>query len=221
MPAAQPDRSEFAAVEFAIPVDPATFRTYYPAVTQTVVAATPKTKYKVTLQDPGGSLNSELDRWVTDLKNEDPSYTTCCIQMSHAINMAFYTSDPTKMVGASSVRRKTHGFRIAAAASREFHYLASVDEMKAFLETTFGGGEDISHLANKRRASVDQAKASILGRPGIVVFMGTQAWGVHTEIWTGEDFHQGWIKRQTYPFDWAPVWFWDMGLPRPDLLPPV
>ena len=68
---------------------------------------------------------------------------------------------------------------------------------------------------------MDQAKASILGRPGIVVFMGTQAWGVHTEIWTGEDFHQGWIKRQTYPFDWAPVWFWDMGLPRPDLLPPV
>ena len=89
-------------MEFAIPVDPATFRTYYPTVTQTVVAATPKTKYKVTLQDPGGSLNSELDRWVTDLKNEDPSYTTCCIQMSHAINMAFYTSDPTKMVGASS-----------------------------------------------------------------------------------------------------------------------
>ena len=109
-------------MEFSIPFNPSTFRTYYPDVTQTTVATTPKIKYAVTLQDPAGSLQGELDGWATRLKNENTNY-------------------------------------------------------------------------------------------GIVVFMGTSPWGVHTEIWTGNDFYQGWIKGKTAPFGWAPVWFWSMGLP--------
>ena len=48
-----------------------------------------------------------------------------------------------------------------------------------------------------------------------MVFMGNSPWGVHTEIWTGDDFNQGWIKGATYPFGqgWAPVWFWSIGDP--------
>lgn len=200
-------------MEFAIPINPVNFRTYYPTVTQTVVTTRPKTTYSVTLKDPGGSLGGELDRWVTDLKNEDPSYTTCCIQMSHAVNMAFHMTDATKMVGKQSIRRKTRGFKIAAAANKEFHYIASVDEMKGFLDNTFGTGEEISRRADGKPASRAEAQSFVQNRPGIVVFMNNQAWGFHTEIWTGDDWHQGWMHGNTAAFGWAPVWFWDMGLP--------
>ena len=191
-------------MEFAIPVDPATFRTYYPAVTQTVVAATPKTKYKVTLQDPGGSLNSELDRWVTDLKNEDPSYTTCCIQMSHAINMAFMHKDKTKMVGPQTNRRRTNGFAIRSAANMTFRYIAAVDEMKDFLDNTFEDGVEI------------KSKADIEDKPGIVVFMGRQTYGIHTEIWTGDNFNQGFMRNNFASLTRPKVWFWSVG--DPDLI---
>jgi hypothetical protein len=198
-------------MECAIPAYLSTFQTYYPLVNKKVV----KTAYVVTLRDPGGSLSKgQLDGWVTALKNENPNYTTCCIQMSHAINMAFYTVDATKMVGTRSVRRKTRSFKIAAAANREFHYIAAVDEMKVFLTNTFGEGGEISRRGDGKPASRNEAKSSILGRPGIVVFMNHKIYGEHTEIWTGFDFHQPWMKGRADVFDWAPVWFWDMKLLR-------
>ncbi len=208
-------------MDFAIPIDLSTFVTYYPIVTQTTAMVRSKVTFVVKMQDPGGSLRGELDGWATELKNDNPTYTTCCIQMSHAINMAFNIADTTKLVGSMSVRRKNRSFKIASAANKEFNYLASVDEMKAFLETTFEGGEEISRRADGKQASRAEAKASIKGRPGIVVFMGNQFAGIHTEIWTGDDFHQAWMKGRDDPFDWAPLWFWDIGIPRPDLLPPV
>jgi len=120
-------------MEFAIGIDVPVFKAYYPLVSQTstTVGTPPKVKYTVTMSDPGGSLGSELDGWVTELKNLDPSYTTCCIQMSHAINMSFHTTDPNKMVGVKSYRRPTRKFKIQAAANKEFHYIASVDEMRS------------------------------------------------------------------------------------------
>ena len=201
-------------MEFSIPFNPSTFRTYYPDVTQTTVATTPKIKYAVTLQDPAGSLQGELDGWATRLKNENTNYTTCCIQMSHALNMAFHLVDATKMVGPQSTRpRPTNGVAIKSVANMTFRYIASVDEMKGFLTDKFGDGEEISRNAMGGAATAAQSKSSIQDRPGIVVFMGTSPWGVHTEIWTGNDFYQSWIKGKTAPFGWAPVWFWSMGLP--------
>ena len=210
-------------MDYAIPISPIAFRMYYPTVEQTsaTVGTPPKVKYAVTMKDPGGSLQNELNHWVTELKNLDASYTTCCIQMSHAINMCFHLNDVTKMVGTQSYRRRTNAFKIAAAANKEFRYLASVDEMKEFLNTTFETGEVITRLANGGAASRTEAKSAIQGRPGIVVFMGTQFAGVHTEIWTGDDWHQSWMKTRMDPFDWAPVWFWDMGVPDADKLPMV
>ena len=210
-------------MEFAIPIDPSSFMTYYPLVTQTsaTVGTPPKVKYNVTMKDPGGSLGSELNNWVTELKNMDPNYTTCCIQMSHAINMSFHIANPKKMVGAKSYRRNTRTFKIAAAANKEFHYIASVDEKKEFRNTTFESGEEISHRTDGRVASRTEAKSFIQGRPGIVVFMGNQSWGVHTEVWEGDDWHQTWMKGRMDQFDWRPLWFWDMGVPRDDKLPMV
>src|SRR6478736_7622843 len=98
--------------------------------------------------------------------------------MSHAINMAFVNTNVSKMVGAHSVRRDTHKVKIERARNREFHYLAAVDEMKAFLHDTFEPGRKIS------------SRKDIEDQPGIVVFMGTSQSGVHTEIWLGDNFHQ-------------------------------
>jgi len=112
--------------------------------------------------------------------------------MSHAINMAFHTADPSKMIGMRTRRsdgdsRPTHGQKIKAVANMEFHYIASVDEMKDFLEDTFGNGEEISPPASTKEAMAAHSKSLIQDRPGILVFMGTSPWGVHTEIWTGDD----------------------------------
>ena len=161
----------------------------------------------MTAGDPGGSLKGELDGWVTELINENPTYTTCCIQMTHAINMVFHTSDPTKMVGKQTNRpRPTHAAKIAAAANKEFRYIASVDEMKGFLDDTFREGIEISS-----RKDIDD-------QPGIVVFMGNQTYGIHTEVWTGDDFHQGFMKKNFAALGRPRVWFWSLGDPNvPDI----
>ena len=154
------------------------------------------------MKDPGGSLAGELDGWVTGLINENINYTTCCIQMSHAINMAFMHKDQTKMVGPQSYRRRTNGFAIRSAANMTFRYIAAVDEMKDFLDNTFEEGVEIT------------SKADIEDKPGIVVFMGNQTYGIHTEIWTGDNFNQGFMRNNFAALTRPRVWFWSVGDPN-------
>ena len=210
-------------MEFAIGIDLPTFLAYYPTVdaTSTTAGTPPKVTWTVKLSDPGGSLNRELNAWASELKNMNPNFTTCCIQMSHAINMSFHIADRTKMVGLNSYWRPNRKVSIASVANKEFYYLRSVDEMKAFLDATFGTGEEISRRADGKVASVTEAQAFVQGRPGIVVFMNNQPAGLHTEVWTGTDWHQDWMKRRTDVFGWRKVWFWDMGVARDDNLPMV
>jgi hypothetical protein len=188
---------------FAIPVRFDSFLTYYPTFSKTPVTANGKTTTLLTLQDPGRSLRGELDGWVTKNFNDNVHNTTCCIQMSHAINMAFYTTDPTKMIGLRSTRpRDTHGAAIKSLANRVFHYVAAVDEMKGFLTAKFGPGEQISS-----RDDIDD-------RPGIVVFMGHETYGIHTEIWTGDNYHQDFIKGNFAALTKPEVLFWSIGDPN-------
>jgi hypothetical protein len=206
---------------FAIPVRFDTFLTYYAKVRK--IPPDPRkgeTKTLIHLYDDGGSLQNELDRWATENYNQNNSYTTCCIQMSHAINMAFHTADPSKMIGTQTRRsdgdsRRTHAQKIKAVANMEFHYIASVDEMKDFLEDTFRDGEEISPPTGSVAAMAAHSKSLIQDRPGILVFMGTSPWGVHTEIWLGDDFNQDFMKGKEFVFGpgWAPVYFWSIGDP--------
>jgi hypothetical protein len=182
----------------AIPVSWYNFVDYYPLFTKTTAGG----KIVLKLKDPGGSLKGELDNWVTGLINENPTYTTCCIQMSHAINMAFNRSDVTKMVGSQSYRRPTRAFQIAGVANKTFHYIASVDEMKEFLNDKFKQGVEIT------------SRADIADKPGIVVFMGNQTYGIHTEIWTGDNFHQTFMKGNFVALTKPKVWFWSLGDPN-------
>jgi len=49
-----------------------------------------------------------------------------------------------KWSGTQTTRpRPTHAVKIAAAANKEFRYIASVDEMKDFLDDTFREGIEI------------------------------------------------------------------------------
>jgi Type VI secretion system (T6SS), amidase effector protein 4 len=210
-------------MEFAIGIDLPTFLAYYPTVdaTSTTGGTPPKVTWTVTLSDPGGSLGTELNAWASELKNMNPNFTTCCIQMSHAINMSFHIADHTKMVGLNSYWRPNRKVNIGAVASKEFYYLRSVDEMKAFLDTTFGGGEEISRRGDGKVATVAEAQAAVQGRPGIVCFMNNKPAGYHTEVWTGSDWHQSLFKGRTELFGWRQVWFWDMGVARNDDLPMV
>jgi len=207
----------------AIPANDVDLVTYYPLPTPTSVTdkKTSKVTWTVTMKDPGGTLsnNKEMNDWVTELKNDDVNNTTCCIQMSHAINMMFHLRDSSKMVGLRSRNswRDNKKIAVAAAANKYFYYIRAVNEMKDFLEETFEEGEKISgDDDNKPIAYQDQVKL-IKGRTGIVVFMGkNKSAGVHTEIWTGNDFHQSMMKGFFKSLELsAPVWFWEVGLADP------
>jgi hypothetical protein len=182
---------------FAIPVSWYNFVDYYPLVTKTTEVTKGVSQAIVKLRDPRGSLNGELDGWATGLFNQNPNYTTCCMQMSHAINMAFVTRDVSKLVGPNSVRpRPNHKATIARASNKEFF-----DEMKGFLDRTFEPGRKIS------------SRTDIEDQPGIVVFMGTPQGGVHTEIWTGDNFHKTFMKNNFASLKMPNVWFWSLGDP--------
>jgi hypothetical protein len=196
--------------------------TYYPVPTVTSAAntRTGKVQWTVSLKDPGGSLsaNKEMNDWVTELKNDNENNTTCCIQMSHAINMMFHLSDPSKMVGETIKNnwRSNKKIAVPAAANKYFYYIRAVNEMKAFLEETFEEGERISGDSDNTPRPYLEQVALLRGRTGIVVFMGQgKPAGVHTEIWARDNFHQSMMKGFFKSLELsAPVWFWEVGLPN-------
>lgn len=206
-----------------IPANDVDLTTYYPTPTVTSVkdGKTGKVTWTVTLKDPGGSLsnNKEMNDWVTELKNDNENNTTCCIQMSHAINMMFHLRDPSRMVGQTVTNnwRSNKKIAVPAAANKYFYYIRAVNEMKAFLEDMFEEGERISGDDDNKPISYRDQVSLLKGRTGIVVFMGrNKPAGVHTEIWTGSDFHQSMMKGFFKSLELsAPVWFWEVRLADP------
>jgi hypothetical protein len=84
--------------------------------------------------------------------------------------------------------------------------VASVDEMKGFLDSAFEAGRKIS------------SRKDIEDQPGIVVFMGTKVSGVHTEIWIGDNFHQNFMKNNFGALAMPKTFFWSLGDPNlPDV----
>jgi hypothetical protein len=95
----------------SIPASDVDLISYYPTPTATSVKdeKTSKLTWTVTLKDPAGSLNNnkEMNDWVTELKNDNVNKTTCCIQMSHTINMMFHLRDPSLMSGRGAAGATT------------------------------------------------------------------------------------------------------------------
>jgi hypothetical protein len=89
--------------------------------------------------------------------------------------------------------------------------------LKHFLEDTFEEGERISGDDDNTPIGYQDQVALLKGRTAIVVFMGrNKPAGVHTEIWTGNDFHQAKMKGFFKSLELsAPEWFWEVRLADP------
>lgn len=106
--------------------------------------------------------------------------TPCCVQMSHALNMAGCYIGPRSNRRPNSI--------ITTSAGRRY-YLLAVDEMKWFLEQNFGMGDEISTDDNCKRLNISDMKDVLNGRTGILVFSNLQ-YGTHTELWDVDHMHQ-------------------------------
>jgi hypothetical protein len=124
--------------------------------------------------------------------------TPCCVQMSHALGVAGCT------IGPMSNRRRTS---VITTPTGRRHYLLAVDEMKWFLEQNFGLGEEISKDENGHRRSIQDMKAALNGRTGILVFSDLH-YGDHTELWDVDHMHQRDILSSE--FLKPKVLFWDV-----------
>jgi hypothetical protein len=122
--------------------------------------------------------------------------TPCCVQMSHALNMA------GSVIPSKSNRRWNS--RIPATGS--LYYLLAVDEMEWFLTQNYGVGEDIRNGDSGKRETADM-KAILNGRTGILVFR-DGGFGKHTEIWDVDHMHQRDISDDVFLV--PKVLFWDV-----------
>ena len=204
-----------------IPASDVDLISYYPLpdISSVKDEKTGKVKWTVKLKDPGGTLvnNKEMNDWVTELKNDNEHNTTCCIQMSHAINMMFHLRDVSKMVGPMTSGREARANKKianAAAANKFFYYIRSVNEMKDFLTETFEEGECISGEDGRKPVKYQDQVALITGRTGIRGLHGREPFGrrAHGDL-DGSDFHQAIMKGFFSSLEKsAPVWFWEVRL---------
>src|SRR5262249_5361375 len=126
-----------------------------------------------------------------------PGNTPCCVQMSHALNVAGCR------IGPRSNRRATSAITTTAGTN---NYLLAVDEMKWFLEDNFGLGEEISKDDRGARRNLPAMKAVLNGRTGILVFSNLR-YGTHTELWDIDHMHQRDMSQAL--FNAPKVLFWD------------
>lgn len=124
--------------------------------------------------------------------------TPCCVQLSHALNVAGCS------VPANSNRRPTSTIQTNHGS---FQYLLAVDEMKWFLEGLAGPGEEISANLDGTRRSLDDMKTVLEGRTGILVFSDL-AYGMHAELWDQTKMHQPDMSWAV--FNQPKVLFWDV-----------
>lgn len=123
--------------------------------------------------------------------------TPCCVQMSHALAAAGC------IIGPRSNRRANS--RITTSLGTR-NYLLAVDEMKWFLESSYGLGDEIS-TDGGRRLSLQEMKTVLNGRTGVLVFSNLH-YGTHTELWDEDHMHQRDISSAV--FNAPKVLFWDI-----------
>lgn len=107
--------------------------------------------------------------------------TPCCVQVSHALNMAGHLV-PQVYPG---MRRENSPIKING---RVFYYLLAVDEMEVWLTHHYGPGEVLNDGKTAKRTATE-IKAYLKGRPGLLVMRDATP-GVHTEFWDGNGFLQ-------------------------------
>ncbi|HWY04573.1 MAG TPA: T6SS effector amidase Tae4 family protein [Candidatus Acidoferrum sp.] len=142
---------------------------------------------RVPNQDDPSKSHLEL----IDLKNYidslPPGNTPCCIQVSHALNLAGQTIPPTN----PTARRQNNETIRVEGVSRK--YILAVDELEAWLTFKYGAGLDVRKFAGLPDSSNDMEamKIQLSSVKGILVFREPPGFGMHTELWDGRRILQG------------------------------
>jgi hypothetical protein len=134
--------------------------------------------------------------------------TPCCVQVSHAFNMAGHLIPPR----FDGQRRPPSRIVIGGMS---YYYLLAVDEMEKWLTETYGPGELVSHSGKSKRTH-SQLSSYLQGRKGLLVIREGPA-GVHTEFWTGRTFLQTDMAVAKL-LEKPRVLFWDCTLAPPQWL---
>jgi Type VI secretion system (T6SS), amidase effector protein 4 len=146
------------------------------------------------------NLTPELKRFMDSITG-----TPCCVQVSHALNMAGELIGP-KNPGA----RRTNNAAIPAHGTT-YYYVLAVDELENWLTVTYGDGEEVHVDEDGLRRTPAQIKASLQGRRGVLLFRDPgQAAGFHTELWDGAQIVQRDMNEHVL-FTRSRVLFWDAG----------
>lgn len=153
------------------------------------------------------ALKTYMDALNKNIKPGQPKNTPCCIQVSHALNLAGH------MIPVRSHRRENAP--IPGGAGR---YVQAVDELELYLAATYGRGEEIKtpDIA-KAKDAIQRMKQRLDGRQGILVFRDGGA-GFHTELWdkthiiqNGAPTAHGAAMSETGIFGQPRVLFWPVG----------
>ena len=141
---------------------------------------------------PMRPLTGDLKTFMDGL---GPGNTPCCVQVSHALNLAGEkipsTYDYAKKRGRNPSQITVDG--------QSNYYLLAVDELENWLTEKYGAGVNVRTLAGlPATPSTNQAqkvkdmsamKQYLGGDTGILLFR-TSGAGMHTELWDGQQIVQ-------------------------------
>jgi len=152
--------------------------------------------------------NPALYQYVDQAMKGIPG-TPCCVQMSHALNMAGI------LIPRRSYRRENVGLKVSG---RTYFYLLATDEVEVFLFDLCGEGEMVNRDLQKTR-SIGEIKKYLANRPGLLLFryMNFRAPPIqgqfeHTELWNGTNILQR-DMAEGFLFARPRVLFWDANDP--------
>jgi hypothetical protein len=123
-------------------------------------------------------IHAQRNEPLEKLADEKGPYTSCCLQVSEALNAVGHFIPP-------------RSFWRPNAKMNSLYYLGSVNELDQYLTGRYGQGTQITLISRKidpKDADPDtretvETRPSIQGSQGILVFRDPGAAGRHTELW--------------------------------------
>jgi hypothetical protein len=147
---------------------------------------------KLKVNYPMRPLTGELKTFMDGL---GPSNTPCCVQVSHALNLAGEKIPSTY----DYVKKRGRGPSPITVDGESNYYLLAVDELEAWLTQKYGAGLNVRALAGlpatpstnpvQRVKDMKVMQSYLSGDRGILLFR-TSGAGMHTELWDGQQIIQ-------------------------------
>src|ERR1700683_1258745 len=131
-----------------------------------------------------------------------PKNTPCCIQVSHALNLAGQTIPRTYQ----NARRSNSPITVNGTTN---YYLLAVDELELWMTERYGCGMNLcepADLPRPKAQAIQGMRDFISGLKGILVFR-DGGFGLHTELWDGTQILQRDMD-ETNLFSQPRVLFW-------------